>query len=415
MKLSFGRWYHGWNIVLLCMIVQMAGLAISINCMTFFLDDWTREFHMPTSELVIAVPLFATVTCIFQPMVGAMLTKYAVRNLLAFALIVLFIAHTAMGFVTAGWQILAIYALLLPLAVGFSGATPSQTLVARWFVRRRGLAFSISALGLVFAGVLFPPLVVMLNAYIGWRGTWWVFAAVILLVVLPAMWLVVREKPAPHEEHLYMGAEPVQTGTPMPMLAIMRQRNFWLVLGVHTAIMVPNSGLLSNLAPFATSGGLTMAQAATILSLFNLAAAGGKILAGMFTDRFGTRPLLIGLPLAAGVSTAYIAVDHSFTAMALSFALLGASQGVWVVMAACVAEQYDPATFPRAFGLMASFTSFSSISGPVLAYAQESSGSYTIGVFVLAACGALGALCGVLYRKAPSNRPFRRNAPAPAA
>jgi len=64
---------------------------------------------------------------------------------------------------------------------------------------------------------------------------------------------------------------------------------------------------------------------------------------------------------------------------------------------------------------MASFTSFSSISGPVLAYAQESSGSYTIGVFVLAACGALGALCGVLYRKAPSSRPFRRHAPAPAA
>lgn len=61
------------------------------------------------------------------------------------------------GFVVAGWQIIAIYRLLLPFAIGFSGGTPTQTLVSRWFVRRRGLAFSIWAMGLVLAGVLLPP------------------------------------------------------------------------------------------------------------------------------------------------------------------------------------------------------------------------------------------------------------------
>ena len=37
------RYYHGWNIVALCVAVQIAALGLTLNSFSLFLHDWTAE------------------------------------------------------------------------------------------------------------------------------------------------------------------------------------------------------------------------------------------------------------------------------------------------------------------------------------------------------------------------------------
>lgn len=400
------RWYHGWNIVALCVLIQCASLGVSINCMTFFLEDWSREFKMPVSEIVLALPLFSIVSCAMQPWVGAMVAKHPAKTILSFAIIMTAASMLLIGSVTAGWQIIAIYTLLFPFAIGFSGGTPTQTLVSRWFVRRRGLAFSISAMGLVIAGVLLPPIVVWMKGLVGWRETWWIFGILILIFVVGAIRLFVRERPGEEEGAYYIG--PPSDGPPEADLSfreILKRRNFWIVIAVFIPVMMPSSALTANFAPLVTSRGLTTADAAILVGVFNAAAALGKLATGALSDRFGNRMPLILTAILAAAATFSIAFAHSFLALFVGFMILGITNGMWVLMAACNAEEFGSANFPRALGAACMFSVVASLVSPLVALTNERTGSYTPAIVLLAAFGLLAVVASLFYRPRRSQLP----------
>jgi MFS family permease len=102
--------------------------------------------------------------------------------------------HVLIGSAHSGWQIILLYMLFLPIPIVFSTGIPAQILVTRWFVKKRGVALALSAFGVALAGVIFPPIVVVLLRYWSWRVTWYVFAAAILLLVTTTLFFVVRDR-----------------------------------------------------------------------------------------------------------------------------------------------------------------------------------------------------------------------------
>ena len=76
------------------------------------------------------------------------------------------------------------------------GTTANTKLMVNWFNRRRGLALGIAIMGYSAAGTVVPPIALaMLNAY-GWRTSYLIFAGIVALLVLPAILLLVKQKPA---------------------------------------------------------------------------------------------------------------------------------------------------------------------------------------------------------------------------
>ena len=69
------------------------------------------------------------------------------------------------------------------------------TAMARWFVATRGRAIAVTSLGYPLGEALLPVPVLLLAAWIGWRTTWGVTAAVIALMVLPLLiWLLSQDR-----------------------------------------------------------------------------------------------------------------------------------------------------------------------------------------------------------------------------
>jgi hypothetical protein len=52
-------WYHGWNIVAVCIVSQVAANGLTYNAFSLFLRDWSRELHAPISRLQLAVKVFS--------------------------------------------------------------------------------------------------------------------------------------------------------------------------------------------------------------------------------------------------------------------------------------------------------------------------------------------------------------------
>ena len=72
-----------------------------------------------------------------------------------------------------------------------------QTAMARWFITTRGRAMAIANLGYTTGQILLPLPAVLLMGWIGWRMSWLVVAAILLMFILPLLVVLLRQDRAP--------------------------------------------------------------------------------------------------------------------------------------------------------------------------------------------------------------------------
>lgn len=397
-------WYHGWNIVGICVLLQMTVLGVMANCFSFFLEGWSRDFHQPISLFVLAIAIFTIPCAVLAPIAGMAVERWPLRRVMLLGYVGVAACYVLIGFAPNGWTIFLVYALLLPPTVTASTGIPSQTLVSRWFVKGRAFAFSLSALGLVLAGVLYPPIVVRLIDSVGWRATWWIFGAFNLAVIGALAWLVLRDRPAPGEGAGYLEGEDHHVledrGSTITLGQIARRRNFWLVVLCFVPAMAANSVLGNNFAPFGKERGVDVATIAGLMAAYNVAATAGKLGSGWLADRLGNRLPLLLLTGSATAGALLLTFAHGPAAITVGAILLGASQGMWVMLASCIASEFGSRDFPRAYGFASAATLFTTITAPAVAYSAEVAGSYTPGFLATTATCVVGVVAAFLYRDA---------------
>lgn len=400
-RLSVSPWYHGWNIVGLCVLVQIAALGLTLNCFSLFLHDWTREFGLPVSSFALGITIFSAGCALAAPFSGLAADRFRARWLFSAALVALVAFHLVLSFAASGWHIVALYALLLPVVVTFSSGIPSQTVVSRWFVHRAGLAMGLTAFGLALAGVMFPSLIVWLLPVLGWRILWRIFAAIIAFVILPLILLGMRDKPDHRDSDAYTDNErhtaPVSTLTAREVFS---RRNFWVTVAVFVPIQCASITMTVNLAPIVTSYGFSPKVAGLMIAALSISALVAKLVAGVAADRFGNRlPMIVTALLCAGGLAALVNSSGNLSLLTSAFIMIGFSAGVWTLLASATAAEFGREGFGRAFGLVCIFPPVASLAPPIVARLEELSGSYTLGLSSLSALAVLSACLACLLRE----------------
>lgn len=103
----------------------------------------------------------------------------------------------------------------------------SLTAMGRWFLRYRGRAVALSTLGLQAGEATMPVLSVILFATVGWRQSWLLSAAFLMLVALPIIYGLMRVEREP--EKALPGA-PGQAARHWTRREVLRDPYFWLML-----------------------------------------------------------------------------------------------------------------------------------------------------------------------------------------
>ena len=406
-------WYHGWNIVAVAILSQIAGNGLALNSMSLFLHDWARDLRAPISALLVAILPFSVIVSISSPLIGALADRYPARLLIAIGLTGMVAFCLLMSLADATWQVWMLYGILFPISLGLCALATANAVVSRWFVRRIGLALGITALGSAIGGVILPPVIAEVMPAIGWRGVWRAGGFITALVILPLVIWVVRDRPTQREGFHYLSAEGEQSPggqehgsesvKDLRWTDILRRRNFWLLVLCYTPLLGLYGAVQQNIAPIAASRGFGQGTAGTLLAAFSASQVFATLLLGLASDRFGNRLPLASLSVLTTMGAILLAFGSDLPPLFAGVMLVGFTGGIWTLMPAAIAAEFGANGVGRAFGMLMFFLPISAVPPSLMARVQEATGSYAPALIGLSAICLIGG-GAVLFMREPSRK-----------
>lgn len=390
-----GRWYHGWNVLAVGLLYQGVSFGLGIYCFTFWVEPWSAEFAVGRGAVMQVFIALQVVMGALAPFAGRAMDQLPIRRLVLLGTVCLALALFCAARVTAIWQLTAVYGTLMVAGLLLAGPLAAQTLAARWFTERRGLALGISSVGTSIGGFLMPPLVTLLQSEYGWRQANDLLAVMVLLLLLPPVWLVLRSPPVA----LAADGRPAAPEPGLRTADILTNRRFWLLVLAFVPLNTAFGGVQQNLAPFAGDNGIDAQALAVLISGMALVMIGAKLVFGAMADRWDVRlPFWITV-IALGGTFVLMAGSVGMADLALICAGLGIAAGGFLpLLGSAVSTGFGIATFGRVMGMLGPFMTLAAIGPWVAGYLRDATGSYDSAWLLLASLLLPSALAISLLR-----------------
>ena len=218
-------------------------------------------------------------------------------------------------FVSSLWHLYILFGLFAGYGLSLSGFSTHSAIMPRWFVKKRGRATGIALSGIGIGILVLAPLIERLIASVGWRYTYVIFGLVILCVVAPASFLLLRDVP----EDVGQGPDGGPPRTPEELAragighggegkgvrevfsVVRHDIRFWCLILMVFAIGFNNNTIMSHLQLYLVDVGYGTALAAIILGSVGFIRTFGSIGGGWVGDLIGRGR---GVALAAVVVAA---------------------------------------------------------------------------------------------------------------
>jgi|TARA_Y100000310_G_scaffold341352_1_gene440219 MFS family permease len=394
-----GRHYR-WIVVLLTLVFQAVSVGILIYSFALFVVPWLDTFSSPRRDIMLAIVALQLGTGAMSPLSGRAMDKYSIRALVCSGSISLAAGFVLISLATAWWQIILLYTTLLPLGMALTGPLAAQTLVAKWFTDRRGLAIGISAMGTSLGGFIFPQVISYLLQEFGWRTSLVILALVTVITVCPLTWYVLRLKPdgttIPHA-----ASQPSQTQRQWTTVKLLRSPTFWIPVVALIPLNAAFGGIQFNLGALMQDLGYQPGRAAMLISLISVAMIAGKLMFGGLADLVDHRKLYWVAACLMGCALVTFQGSPSYAVLLGSSVLIGlATGGILPLMGVIYASRFGTASFGKVYGMVNMFLTIGAF-GPLLAgwiYDVSSSYDAAFRFFLLI---LLPAAMGMIWLKPP--------------
>lgn len=369
---------YRWLVVAYTLLMQAVTVGVLIYCFALFALPWLAEFEAPRRDVMVAISLLQVGMGVVSPFAGRAMDALPMRVLVTAGALSMAVGLWLASHAQALWQILLIYALLFPPALALTGTLASQTLVARWFRDRRGLAIGISATGTNLGGMVFPFLVAGWLVASGWRDTLVWLAVLGLLLVVPLGWLVLAREPraaaagaAPAAGHIAPRAWRTRE--------ILTTRLFWIPVAGMLPLQTAFGAVQFNLGAYAADAGYTSDQAANLIALCSLCMIGGKFLFGGLGDRLDHRWLYWLAAASMSLGLLLLRGAPALPLLTLAVACVGlAGGGILPMLGLVFGARFGVEAFGRVMGLVMLTITFGAV-GPVAAgWVYDVTGSYDV-------------------------------------
>jgi MFS family permease len=282
--------------------------AALMHAYPVYLVAFIEDFGWSRAETSIAYSVSQLVGGVSAPLVGVLVDRLGPRRLLLIGSVLLGIGLCASALVTALWQIVLLYGIVMTFGANCLGLVAFVPLLSRHFVRRRGMAISIVQSANGIARGISAPAVQLSISLIGWRPTYLVQAAVMVAVVVPLAALFRRAERSPGrqtETPSSTDAPATASTSPLPSRAgwslgeAMHTPHFWLLFSVYMFTGLGSFFVSLHQLAFAVDIGFDKLYAAQVLGIGAFLAVPGIVVTGTLSDYLGRE---ISAILAYGIS-----------------------------------------------------------------------------------------------------------------
>ena len=301
------RLHRAWFVaaVTLLVLILSAAFRSSYGVMIVPLE---AEFGWPTAATSLAVAVNLVFYGLTAPFAAALMERFGIRLILVLALALISIGTALTVAMTAAWQLVALWGVVVGLGVGATALVFSTLIANRWFAKNRGLVMGVFGTAFATGQLVFLPAISAIIESSGWRAASW-FIATMAAALIPLVWLVVRDRPSAVGLRPY-GAEgdasaleastnSTRSGVQAARSALAtlkeasRTRPFWMLAGTFAICGWTTNGIVStHFVPTMHDHGMGATTAAGLLAIVGIFDIIGTIGSGWLTDRFDPRVLL---------------------------------------------------------------------------------------------------------------------------
>ena len=346
---------------------------------------WSRTLLSGASSLSIVV------MGVFAIVAGQLTDRFGPRWVLSVTGLTTGIGYFLMSAMSAPWQLLVCYGLLVGLGFATHDVVTLST-VSSWYPNRRGLVTGIVKTGSACGQILVPLLVTWLVITWGWRNAFaglGIMAGVLLIALSQAM----QRKPLAQLQNTG-GAQGHRAEDGLSFAQARKDRKLWTFCAIQFCFLPSVMTIPLHIIAHATDLGMATERAALILSVLGAASIVGRLLVGHLIDRFGARVVLCSC--LAGLLIALLILRLSSSPIWLfPVALIyGVGHGgLFTAVSPSVAEYFGMKSHGAIFGTVVFFGTISGAAGPVVAgMLFDRFHTYDLAFTILAALAVAGML-----------------------
>jgi sugar phosphate permease len=409
--------FYGWVILTVAFISIILTYAVR-NSFSVFYPAIVEEFGWGRGDTAVMFSLAILVYGLSAPLAGMLIDRFEPRLVLTIGAVVVGTGVALCSTATAQWHFYLIYGLMVAIGLSVMGWNPMTTIVANWFVRKRGLALGV--LGAAFGGsMVFGYLSQFLISNFGWRNAYIMIGIAVVVVTAPICAVFMRRSPGGDVEladgvqekprsflekskfgnsvHPAVSSKEIWSSTGWTLARALRNRQFWLLfLNAFLLLGVAQQIAVAHQVYFFIDAGYTPLAAATMYSLFGVAFVAGTFCSSL-SDYLGREKIFIPACIlgAAASSLLFLIDDASQSWMPFLFAICGGLGfgATGPLFYAVVADLFHGKNFGSIQGFIVMGFAMGGAIGPWLAgFLHDNTGDYTVTFIILTCSMVAGAV-----------------------
>ncbi|MFA5631745.1 MAG: MFS transporter [Porticoccaceae bacterium] len=421
------RGFRFWStvMVLICFVLGIVVYGGGRYSFGVFMKPLAETMEWSRTQISLAVTINLICYGISSPVIGWLLDTIGARRVMISGAAIMTVSLCAMYFAHSLWMFYFLYGVASAFGANAIGRIAQASIVANWFVKRRGLMMGITALSIGLGTAIMAPVVRLFLDNYGWQLAFVAMGVMMGVLVLLPIVLLVKGQGRPEDRGFGPDGIPLeeaQAQQPGPgsraapaqddwkVSEALRSKAFWAItIAMGISYMADYIVLLHGPADFEDRGH-SGATAALVLSIATLASCIGRLGFGWFADRANLKlgfTLLFGLQL---ISTPLVIIDGGVnTLYAFAFIWGIGYGGAAVYMPYAIAGYFGRANFSSIMGWTTMVTVFcGSIGGILGGLIHDRYQSYHLAWLCCIVFWALAIVIMLLLGGKPDKQPAHR-------
>ncbi len=201
----------------------------------------------------------------------------------------------------------------------------AMTAIGRWFVASRGRAVSTAAMGIQFGESVMPVSFVAIATLVGWRESWLTNAGFLFVIVLPAVYLLMRVPRTAQASEVSVKPQ----GRQWSRNETLRDPLFWLLSIGMLAPPIFGTIIFFHQVYLAELRGWALGQFAGSTPILSICAVCSTYVSGILTDRYNTALLLPAMLVLLAIGLLTLSFVGSAWAILVFMAMIGFAFGIY--------------------------------------------------------------------------------------
>ena len=397
--------FYGWYIVVVAFFGHFMATGMAFYIFNAFINPLCETRNWSRTEINAAPSIGFLVSIIATFILGFLIKRIGVKKLMTVGAVLAGISFAALGQVHNIWLFYLVFVSLSLGGAAISGIV-ANTIVSNWFVAKRGKALGIANAGISASGVLLPYIAMLIIASTNLE-TAFLIIGLMLLLLAPAAWLVVRENPETYgwqpdgiisQDRPLTGRPSAQSISEPPLeenrdpewtlARLARTGAFWKI-GVAYGLMAMCAGsIMFQLAPRFIEIGFNRNRAMLMLAVTALLGTAGKYIWGVLCDYFEARRVVALSMGLTGLGVLFGLFSNSLPALWFFIICFGFSMGGTMSTHPIItADLFGRNSFAAVYKYLFLFMALETIGFFIMGLRFDYTGSYnTAFVFYIGTC-----------------------------